>query len=175
MEMIVLDALGRVIFSQELERFQGSLTKELDLLPPRPALFSGFWSGGNKEQNQECCWTGCGGKPHSSKRAFESSPITEKELGGEQQSVTSVTSFTSREGLPIEEDLTSIPDMSEMLQEQERNSQTHVEETTGVHACMLSKPLPSRHAVLDARSLARWNPLVSRGLHLDDPGRGRRG
>ena len=49
MELVVLDALGRMVYSEKLARFQGSLNKELDLSGlSKGAYFLGFHSEGKQ-------------------------------------------------------------------------------------------------------------------------------
>lgn len=49
MDLVVLDALGRMVYSEKLARFQGNLTKELDLSGLSDgAYFLGFYSEGKQ-------------------------------------------------------------------------------------------------------------------------------
>jgi hypothetical protein len=49
MELVVMDALGRTVYSEKMPRFQGSLNKELDLSGlSEGAYFLGFYSEGKQ-------------------------------------------------------------------------------------------------------------------------------
>jgi hypothetical protein len=49
MELVVLDALGRMVYSEQLARFAGTLNKELDLSGlSEGAYFLGFYSDGKQ-------------------------------------------------------------------------------------------------------------------------------